>query len=57
VTELRQRVTSTGSGGRSRATVEIRHVTGASDASYVVGAFGDELLMQLQLSVHRLVVV
>ena len=41
----------------ARATVEIRHVRGASDATYLVGAFGDELLMQLQLNVHRLVVV
>jgi hypothetical protein len=41
----------------ARATVEIRHVHGASDASYMIGAFGDELLMQLQLNVHRLVVV
>jgi hypothetical protein len=40
-----------------RAQVEIRHVRGASDATYLVGAFGDELLMQLQLNVHRLVVV
>ena len=30
---------------------------GASDATYLVQAFGDELLMQLQLNVHRLVVV
>ena len=37
--------------------VEIRHVRGASDATYLVEAFGDELLMQLQLNVHRLVVV
>ena len=29
---------------------------GASDATYIVNAFGDELLMQLQLNVHRLVV-
>jgi hypothetical protein len=41
----------------ARATVEIRHVRGASDATYLVEAFGDELLMQLQLNVHRLVVV
>ncbi len=39
------------------ARVEIRHVRGASDATYLVQAFGDELLMQLQLNVHRLVVV
>jgi hypothetical protein len=36
---------------------EIRHVRGASDAAYLVKAFDDELLMQLQLNVHRLVVV
>jgi hypothetical protein len=41
----------------ARAQVAIRHVRGASDASYLVHAFGDEPLMQLQLNVHRLVVV
>ena len=41
----------------ARGRVEIRHVRGASDAAYMVEAFGDELLMQLQLNVHRLVVV
>src|SRR5947208_6584832 len=41
----------------SRARVAIRHVRGAADATYLVQAFGDELLMQLQLNVHRLVVV
>ena len=41
----------------ARSRVEIRHVRGASDATYLVNAFGDELLMQLQLNVHRLVVV
>ena len=41
----------------ARGRVEIRHVRGASDATYLVEAFGDELLMQLQLNVHRLVVV
>src|SRR5438270_2765153 len=41
----------------ARARVEIRHVRGASDATYLVEAFGDELLMQLQLNVHRFVVV
>ena len=41
----------------ARACVEIRHVRGASDATYLINAFGDELLMQLQLNVHRLVVV
>ena len=41
----------------ARAQVTIRHVSGASDAHYIVQAFGDELLMQLQLNVHRLVVV
>lgn len=41
----------------ARACVEIRHVRGASDATYLVHAFDDELLMQLQLNVHRLVVV
>jgi hypothetical protein len=37
--------------------VALRHVRGASDAAYLVQAFGDELLMQLQLNIHRLVVV
>ena len=41
----------------ARGHVAIRHVRGASDAHYIVQAFGDELLMQLQLNVHRLVVV
>jgi len=41
----------------ARGRVAIRHVRGASDATYLVEAFGDELLMQLQLNVHRLVVV
>jgi hypothetical protein len=41
----------------ARSRVEIRHVRGASDATYLVHAFGDELLMQLQLNVHRMVVV
>jgi hypothetical protein len=41
----------------ARSQVEIRHVRGASDASYLVNAFDDDLLMQLQLNVHRLVVV
>lgn len=40
-----------------RGRVEIRHVRGASDATFLVEAFGDELLMQLQLNVRRLVVV
>src|SRR3954453_17994178 len=41
----------------ARSRVEIRHVRGAADAHYIVQAFGDELLMQLQLNVHRFVVV
>ena len=41
----------------ARGRVEIRHVRGAFDASYLVQAFGDELLMQLLLNVYRLVVV
>jgi hypothetical protein len=41
----------------ARARVESRHVRGASDATFLVEAFGDELLMQLQLNVYRLVVV
>lgn len=41
----------------ARSLVEIRHVRGAADATYLVRAFDDELLMQLQLNVYRLVVV
>ncbi len=41
----------------ARSRVEIRHVRGASDATYLVQAYDDELLMQLQLNVYRLVVV
>jgi hypothetical protein len=41
----------------SRAAVVFRHVRGASDCLYLVRAFGDELLMQLQLNVFRFVVV
>jgi hypothetical protein len=41
----------------ARAKVELSHVRGATDAIYLVAAFGDELLMQLQLNVWRLVVV
>jgi hypothetical protein len=41
----------------ARARVDVRHVRGTCDATYIVQAFGDELLMQLQLNVHRLVVV
>src|ERR1700739_482869 len=44
-------------GDVARSRVQIRHVRGASDATYLVNSFGDELLMQLQLNVHRLVVV
>ena len=35
----------------------VRHVRGASDATYLINAFGEELLMQLQLNAHRLVIV
>ena len=31
----------------ARARVEIRHVRGASDTTYLINAFGEELLMQL----------
>ena len=41
----------------ARSRVQIRHVRDASDATHLVNSFGDELLMQLQLNVHRLVVV
>ena len=35
----------------------VRHVRGASDATYLINSFGEELLMQLQLNVHRRVIV
>jgi hypothetical protein len=41
----------------ARAEVDRRHVRGASDCIYLIAAFGDELLMQLQLNVWRLVAV
>ena len=41
----------------ARGRVAIRHVQGASEATYIVEAFHDELLMQLHLNIHRLVVV
>ena len=41
----------------ARSRVQVRHVRGASDATYLINSFDDELLMQLQLNVHRLVVV
>jgi len=40
-----------------RSQVELRHVRGASDCTYLVHGFGDALLVQVQLNVHRLVVV
>src|ERR1700691_5257739 len=41
----------------ARARIEFRHLRGAADCFYLVQAFEDELLMQLQLNVRRLVVV
>src|SRR5467141_3345009 len=41
----------------ARSRVQVRHVCGACDAAYLINSFNDELLMQLQLNVHRLVVV
>jgi hypothetical protein len=41
----------------TRAEVETRHVPGTSDAAYRIRAFGDELLMRLQLNVRRFVLV
>ncbi|WP_158043553.1 hypothetical protein [Skermanella pratensis] len=40
-----------------RAKVETRHVTGTSDAAYLIHAFGEDLLMKMQLNVRRFVVV
>jgi hypothetical protein len=36
-----------------RSRLQIRHVQGAPAATYLITGFGDELLMQLQLNVHR----
>jgi hypothetical protein len=47
----------TGLAEAARAEVRLRHVRGASDCTYLVGAFGDELMLQIQLNVHRFVVV
>jgi hypothetical protein len=41
----------------SRAEILFRHVPGSSDATFLVRAFGDELLMTIQLNVRRFVVV
>lgn len=41
----------------ARARVASRHVDGASDAFYLVEAFGDALMVQIQLNVDRFVVV
>jgi len=41
----------------ARSEVELRHVRGASDCTYLVHAFDDALLVQVQLNVFRLVVV
>lgn len=41
----------------AKAEVAVRHVEGASDASYLVSAYGDELLFQVQLNVRRFVVI
>jgi hypothetical protein len=38
-------------------TVTLRHVIGASDCTYLVAAFGDALVVQIQLNVSRFVVV
>jgi hypothetical protein len=43
-------------GGRPPACRDLP-LRGASDATYLINAFGEELLMQLQLNGHRLVVV
>jgi hypothetical protein len=37
--------------------VKLRHVVGASDCTYLVAAFGDALVVQVQLNIHRFVVV
>lgn len=41
----------------ARAEVELRHVQGAPECVYLIEAFDDDLLMQLQINVWRLVVV
>ena len=37
----------------ARACVEIRHVRGASDATYLINAFGEELLMRMTSTRRR----
>lgn len=37
--------------------VQLRHVIGAADCTYLIAAFGDALVVQIQLNVHRFVVV
>jgi hypothetical protein len=41
----------------TRSRVDVRHVTGTPDAAYLVSAFGEDLLMTVQLNVRRFVVV
>ena len=41
----------------ARGKVALRHVVGASDCTYLVAAFGDALVVQIQLNVYRFVVV
>lgn len=41
----------------AKARVAIAHIRGASDALYRIGAFGDELLLRVQLNVRRFVLV
>jgi hypothetical protein len=41
----------------ARAKVEVRHAVGASDAFYLISAFQDKLLMQVQLNVRRFVII
>src|SRR6266849_6358117 len=41
----------------ARGKVMLRHVIGASDCTYLVAAFGDALVVQIQLDVYRFIVV
>ena len=46
-----------GTGLAARAEVRLSHARGASECTYLVAAFGEELTLQVQLNVHRFVVI
>lgn len=55
--ELSETPAATSLADAHRATVTHSHVLGASDCLYRIGAFGDALLMSLQLNVRRFVAI